>query len=526
MGGGGNRKYSVSLLARERRKAVRVLVATSLALFIANMCDTIFLSFFSTYASDDLGMRQIEIAMVFSSMSLFEVVSSPLMGVVSERVGRASVLVSGLVLVGIGTMGFVFARSLLLFMFLRALQGIGDGAIGSTVLALLLDHNHDGEDLDQAMGKVEGVAVFGYLVGPALGGWLYEEGGFKLPFLIVGLVTIVVCAPFVWVLLMKKPKIVLVTEDMVNTLIAMRPDPDDRRCLVWVKEQQDGRDEIDGPDDERDILPNHGSDVGDMVPGDEVKKSLISGRKEDKHLSIRMPSVQQLFHSPLSDLCLLGSFVCGMGLDFLDTTLPPHLIRDEGCEPYVVGLVFAVGVICYALSSVLSGPIRTCLGTRKVLVVGAFVIGIGYVLMGVSLWLDFVGIGVIGLGLGTLIVAAQAGMADALIPMHFSFGAAYGILFGVHSVGEVCGPIMGVLFFEVLDSYRWTFFCFGFLVFGFAILLGVAGYMTYSPKSRTPTDEGSGYDQYTKMEEDQGGEIHDDEAVKNGSIEMEMMGGE
>ena len=48
------------------------------------------------------------------------------------------------------------------------------------------------------MGLVMSGTTFGFMVGPALGGWLYESGGPRVPYLAVAGLSVVAAAGLAW----------------------------------------------------------------------------------------------------------------------------------------------------------------------------------------------------------------------------------------------------------------------------------------------------------------------------------------
>ena len=66
----------------------------------------------------------------------------------------------------------------------RGLTGVADAACWSAVLSLLLQMFPD--KVAKTMALTETSFGLGLMIGPALGSLLFEAGGFKLPFFVVG----------------------------------------------------------------------------------------------------------------------------------------------------------------------------------------------------------------------------------------------------------------------------------------------------------------------------------------------------
>jgi DHA1 family solute carrier family 18 vesicular amine transporter 1/2 len=123
-------------------------------------------------------------------------VSVPI-GSVSDRIGRKMPLVGGLVLLALSTILFAFADSLPWLFAARLAQGAADAVTWVVGFALIADLYGPAER-GRVMGFVMSGTSFGLMIGPSLGGWLYETGGMKLPFLTVALFAAIAAIGFIW----------------------------------------------------------------------------------------------------------------------------------------------------------------------------------------------------------------------------------------------------------------------------------------------------------------------------------------
>ena len=92
---------------------------------------------------------------------------------------------------------FAFADSLPWLFAARLAQGAADAVTWVVGFALIADLYGPAER-GRVMGFVMSGTSFGLMIGPSLGGWLYETGGMKLPFLTVAALAAVAAAGFVW----------------------------------------------------------------------------------------------------------------------------------------------------------------------------------------------------------------------------------------------------------------------------------------------------------------------------------------
>jgi MFS transporter, DHA1 family, solute carrier family 18 (vesicular amine transporter), member 1/2 len=130
-----------------------------------------------------LGASQTEIGILFASYAITLFIATPIFGGLSDKIGRKNPMLWGLIGLAGATILFAFADSLWLLILARALQGIAAAATWTAGLALLADV-YPQEERGKAMGIALSGQAAGMLLGPTMGGWLYELGGYYLPFFI------------------------------------------------------------------------------------------------------------------------------------------------------------------------------------------------------------------------------------------------------------------------------------------------------------------------------------------------------
>ena len=110
--------------------------------------------------------------------------STPVFGVLSDRVGRRQPMLWGFAAQAVATVLFALHGGVALTLLARLLQGVAAAATWTTGLALVAEHftEHRAEKLGVAMMGSTG----GLLVGPVTGGVLLQWGGHALPLLVAG----------------------------------------------------------------------------------------------------------------------------------------------------------------------------------------------------------------------------------------------------------------------------------------------------------------------------------------------------
>lgn len=102
-------------------------------------------------------------------------------GSLSDALGRRTIVLGGLTLYTIGSLGCVFAPNLGLLLFCRVLQGMAAG-VGSTVARAVVRDLFDGPAAQKLMSSMVLVFSLAPAVAPVLGGWLHVTLGWRSVF--------------------------------------------------------------------------------------------------------------------------------------------------------------------------------------------------------------------------------------------------------------------------------------------------------------------------------------------------------
>ena len=147
--------------------------------------------------SRKLGASPTVIGLLFASFGVTLLTVSIPMGAVSDRIGRKAPMVGGLLALAAATTLFAFADSLPWLFAARLVQGAADAVTWVVGFALVADL-YDRDERGRVMGLVMAGTNFAFMFGPSIGGWLYESGGIRLPFLFVAALALVGAAAFLW----------------------------------------------------------------------------------------------------------------------------------------------------------------------------------------------------------------------------------------------------------------------------------------------------------------------------------------
>lgn len=157
------------------RRSTGVLVALALCMALQMTGFAVFLPLFALrFESFGAGVQ----ALSASDMAYFLTfaLAAPLVGTLADRFGRRPIILlslAGHVLVFIG---YLFAASTWPLIILRGLAGISGAGVLPGMVSIVGDLAPE-DRRAQWIGVVNGGAAIGYILGPSLGGWLYERFG-------------------------------------------------------------------------------------------------------------------------------------------------------------------------------------------------------------------------------------------------------------------------------------------------------------------------------------------------------------
>ena len=114
---------------------------------------------------------------IVTSYTIAQLLSAPLWGKFSDRVGRRPTLMIALAASGIAYLIFGFAHSLLLLFLSRLVQGAGGGTVG--VIQAYVADSTEPKDRTRALGWLSATTNLGVVIGPVLGSFAVTLGTSK-----------------------------------------------------------------------------------------------------------------------------------------------------------------------------------------------------------------------------------------------------------------------------------------------------------------------------------------------------------
>lgn len=119
----------------------------------------------------DVGGAALEVTYLFATFSICSFLSTPILGALSDRIGRRPILIISIASTAIGWFVFASANSLLFLFIGRIIDGLAAGNF-SIAQNYLVDISKDDKDRTNNLGLIGSMFGIGFILGPMLGGLL------------------------------------------------------------------------------------------------------------------------------------------------------------------------------------------------------------------------------------------------------------------------------------------------------------------------------------------------------------------
>ncbi|MDE1148387.1 MAG: MFS transporter [Azospirillaceae bacterium] len=151
----------------DRRPALLGLVL----FFCASVAEGAMVPFFPLWAQNEAGIAVGYIGLLFGCYAGGELIATPILGGIADRVGRRPVLIVSLIGVGCGFLGLFFAHGVVAAAVILVLTGLFECVLHPTVFTVIADTTPEAEHR-RVFSLVRVGAGAGRVVGPALGALL------------------------------------------------------------------------------------------------------------------------------------------------------------------------------------------------------------------------------------------------------------------------------------------------------------------------------------------------------------------
>ena len=138
----------------------------------------------------EFGASGLWIGLIFAAFAISRAVFMPVVGNISDRIGRKIFVVSGLLLLSVVSLLYLLADNEYVLTVIRFIHGIGAAIVLPIVMAYAGEFAEEGKE-GAAMGPVTLVFYLGMAAGPLLGGILHHALGFNEVFYSASFLSIV-----------------------------------------------------------------------------------------------------------------------------------------------------------------------------------------------------------------------------------------------------------------------------------------------------------------------------------------------
>jgi DHA1 family bicyclomycin/chloramphenicol resistance-like MFS transporter len=160
-----------------------IVYLVSLAAFLGPFTQTIYTPILPE-VTKDFGTSSFLVNLTISIFTLFLALMQTVYGPLTDTKGRRNVILFGIFLYTLASLGCFFSNSIYMLLFFRALQAIGIAA-GSVVAATVIGDLFEGKARGKAMGTFQMMVSLGPVVGPIVGGFLGGRFNFHAVFLVL-----------------------------------------------------------------------------------------------------------------------------------------------------------------------------------------------------------------------------------------------------------------------------------------------------------------------------------------------------
>lgn len=145
-----------------------------LAVFIDLLGFGILIPILPTFSTIELNLNEFSIGLVLAIYSLTQFIFGPILGNLSDRVGRRPLIIGCLFLNAIGYVIFAFTNSFMLLLISRVVAGVGGSSV-AVAQAYIADITTK-DNRSKGMGMIGAAFGLGFVFGPLIGGFLSKFG--------------------------------------------------------------------------------------------------------------------------------------------------------------------------------------------------------------------------------------------------------------------------------------------------------------------------------------------------------------
>jgi len=340
-------------------------------------------------------------------------------GAAADQFGRRRVFLIGITIFTIASVGCGLAPGIATLIGSRAIQGLGAALLIPCSLALI-GAAYDEKERGAAIGIWSGASAVAAGGGPLLGGWLVDHASWRLIFLI----NPVIALPTIWIALRRVPESRDLSAhaglDWIGALLVFGG----LGALVYGL-----------------IAASHAGwgQVTVLAPLAAGAALLYVFIRVEQHSAAPMMPLDLFRSVSFSGINLLTLLLYG-ALDGALFFLPFLLIQAHGYSATAAGAVYLPFTVVLTVLSRWSGHLADRFGTRRPLIVGPAIAGIGFALVGLvggatHYWIFLLPMTVLGLGMAITVAPLTTAVVNGVSDRRM--GVASGINNAVSSIAAL-----------------------------------------------------------------------------------------
>ncbi|KAF9138816.1 hypothetical protein BGX30_008723 [Mortierella sp. GBA39] len=473
---------------RARRSPFAVACVVAMALFTDMVVYGVVVPILPDIVKNRLGGTPREVGLLFACYAIGLLASTPVFAILSDKYqNRRIPMMVGMLGLAVATVGFSLASNYWVLILARIGQGSAGGASWTIGLGLLADV-YPPDNLGVVMGATMTANAVGFMVGPMVGGYLYEYHGYSAPFIFCAGLAILdfLC-------------IVFIAEPEKKKVATVKVDQDEGTASGAIEQEVDGL-TVHEPSTTTVVAveraaaaitdPQHAQEILDdgLHHQDHVEKKNATQHQADGSSSYgAMSSSASSSHSPANDgssseiaddvsmfeiasnwtitCCLLATFVAASVFSGLEPILPLYLEELLGAGPTQTGLIFLAAIFPTLFSSAI-GYYADKVGHFYVSLLGMAIFAVAtFSLSMPKTFLTFIlPLALFGLGSSTILTPLLPAMADVVNKKGWNgYAKTYALYNMTYSLSMAVGPILAGFIFEDF-GFWWTMVMFGIMI--------------------------------------------------------------
>ncbi|KAL8994925.1 MAG: hypothetical protein Q9169_005226, partial [Polycauliona sp. 2 TL-2023] len=266
------------------------------------------------------------------------------MGWLGDKVpSRQTPFLLGLVALGLSTLAIALTRDIVILLIARILSGLSTAVVCTVGYAILFDVVSS-EKIGSALGFVSMSQSFGLLVGPALGGVLYDYAGYFNTFIpAFGLIAIEI-ALRVLVVVRKRNKPLKGEEQEPSEVSILAKDSNPNLTYGTTLPQETDVSQPDLENNRKNTIITSTQQSPPLTPPPTATPSLPT--------SSTLKTIHLLLTSPRILTALLALFILNTILTAYDATIPIHIRTSFSLPASHASLLFLIMVSPFTLSPI------------------------------------------------------------------------------------------------------------------------------------------------------------------------------